>query len=169
MVHALHAVHAAHTHLANSVLHNPATRDLLDLKVFVQADPDLMLARRIRRDITERGRDVNGVLDQYLRYVKPSYDNYVSATSRHADIIVPGQHNEVAIDVISQHIKRQLQARAMRLRSELSKTPATPQPRPEMSMSPLATAVAPRHDGLPPNVQLLEQTPQLRVSGGAGC
>ncbi|PWN45060.1 uridine kinase, partial [Ceraceosorus guamensis] len=154
------------------VLHDPAIRDLLDLKIFVQADSDLMLARRIRRDIAERGRDVGGVLDQYLRFVKPSYDNFVSATSKYADIIVPGQRNEVAIDVISQHIKRQLSSRATRLRSELSMTPATPRREVRQSpfeMSPLpmartgSSALAIPEDQLPPNVDLLAQTPQLQA------
>ncbi|KAI3481197.1 hypothetical protein L1887_56514 [Cichorium endivia] len=86
------------------VLHDPEIRDLFDLKVYVQADSDLMLARRIKRDIVERGRSVNSVLDQYLRFVKPAFDTFVSATARHADMIVPGSHNEVAIEVISQHM-----------------------------------------------------------------
>jgi uridine kinase len=109
------------------VLHDPLVRSLLDLKIYVQADSDLMLARRIKRDIIERGRDVVGILDQYLRFVKPSMDNFVSQTSKYADIIVPGENNEVAIDVISQQIWRQLKLRDdVRLRHELSRTPATP-------------------------------------------
>lgn len=52
-----------------------------------QCDSDIMLARRIRRDIQERGRDVEGVLAQYLKFVKPSFDNFVLPTSRHADIV----------------------------------------------------------------------------------
>ncbi|THH01487.1 hypothetical protein EW026_g1257 [Hermanssonia centrifuga] len=77
-------------------LHDPHLRALYDLKIFVQCDSDLMLARRIRRDVKERGRTVDGVLDQYLRYVKPSYDNFVLPTARHADIIVPGSDNSMA-------------------------------------------------------------------------
>jgi uridine kinase len=72
-----------------SVLQDPAIRDLLDLKIFVQADSDLMLARRILRDVKERGRDVEGILTQYLNFVKPSMDNFISATMKYADIIVP--------------------------------------------------------------------------------
>lgn len=118
------------------VLHDPTVRSLLDLKIYVQADSDLMLARRIKRDIVERGRDVSGILDQYLRFVKPSMDNFVSQTSKYADIIVPGLNNEVAIDVISQQIWRQLKLRDdVRLRHELSRTPATP--RREVPHSPL--------------------------------
>ena len=55
-----------------------------------------MLARRIRRDVADRGRDVGGVIDQYLRFVKPAYDNFVLPSSRHADIIVPGFDNGVS-------------------------------------------------------------------------
>ncbi|KAJ1027019.1 hypothetical protein NDA18_003039 [Ustilago nuda] len=110
------------------VLHDPQIRDLLDLKVFVQADSDLMLARRIRRDIVERGRSVNSVLDQYLRFVKPAFDTFVSATARHADMIVPGSHNQVAIEVISQHMEKQLRNRSRKLRAEFYKTPATQLP-----------------------------------------
>ena len=68
---------------------------LLFGQVFVQCDSDLMLARRIRRDVADRGRDVGGVIDQYLRFVKPAYDNFVLPSSRHADIIVPGFDNAV--------------------------------------------------------------------------
>lgn len=84
-------------------LQSPEMRALYDLKVFVvscasqeytkvssslqNCDSDLMLARRIKRDIAERGRDVDGVLDQYLRFVKNSYDNFVQPSSRHADIV----------------------------------------------------------------------------------
>ncbi|PWY98602.1 hypothetical protein BCV70DRAFT_201924 [Testicularia cyperi] len=110
------------------VLHDPEIRQLLDLKVYVQADSDLMLARRIKRDIVERGRSVNSVIDQYLRYVKPAFDNFVSVTARHADMIVPGANNEVAIEVISQHMEKQLRSRSMKLRAEFYKTPAVPPP-----------------------------------------
>ncbi|KDN38327.1 uridine kinase [Tilletiaria anomala UBC 951] len=102
------------------VLQDPAIRALLDLKVFVQADSDLMLARRIQRDVKERGRDVEGILEQYLRFVKPSMDNFVSTTMKYADIIVPGAKNEVAIQVISQHIQQRLASSSKRIRSELS-------------------------------------------------
>lgn len=169
------------------VLHDPATRDLLDLKIFVQADSDLMLARRIKRDILERGRDITGILDQYLRFVKPSMDNFVQMTSKYADIIVPGQNNAVAIDVICQQIRRQLELRDdVRLRHTLSKTPAWPRkedksPLPEQRVDTknaptlltrdphpphhqLSTDfVHPLESQLPPNVHVLPQTPQLRT------
>ncbi|KAF5327151.1 hypothetical protein D9619_004898 [Psilocybe cf. subviscida] len=101
-------------------LTDPALRALYDLKVFVQCDSDLMLARRIRRDVKERGRDVNGILDQYLRYVKPSYDNFVRPSATHADIIVPGSNNEVAVDLICTHIQRQLAERSSQFRQKIA-------------------------------------------------
>ncbi|KAF8896342.1 armadillo/beta-catenin/plakoglobin [Infundibulicybe gibba] len=101
-------------------LHDPALRALYDLKVFVQCDSDLMLARRIKRDVKERGRNVDGVLDQYLRYVKPSYDNFVRPTATHADIIVPGSNNGVAIELISTHIRRKLEERSNRFRQKMA-------------------------------------------------
>ncbi|EIM91258.1 armadillo/beta-catenin/plakoglobin [Stereum hirsutum FP-91666 SS1] len=101
-------------------LHDPELRKLYDLKVFVQADSDLMLARRITRDVQERGRDVSGILEQYLRYVKPSFDNFVQPSSSHADIIVPGQDNSVAIELIATHIRRQLKERTHHFRKKMA-------------------------------------------------
>ncbi|KAK9810102.1 hypothetical protein WJX72_004944 [[Myrmecia] bisecta] len=89
--------------------YNPELRDLFDMKIFVDTDADTRLARRVRRDITHRGRDVLQVLDQYERTVKPSFESYILPTKKHADIIVPrGAENEVAIDLILQHIKFRL-------------------------------------------------------------
>lgn len=59
------------------------------MKIFVDTDPDIRLARRLTRDITERARDLDGVLKQYMKFVKPSYDHCIAPTMRHADIIVP--------------------------------------------------------------------------------
>ncbi|KAF8656224.1 hypothetical protein AX16_002660 [Volvariella volvacea WC 439] len=101
-------------------LHDPELRKLYDLKIFVQCDSDLMLARRIKRDVAERGRSVEGILDQYLRFVKPSYDNFVRPTAAHADIIVPGSNNSVAIDLICTHIRGKLKERAHRFRFKLA-------------------------------------------------
>jgi len=89
-------------------------RDLCDLKVFVECDADIRLARRVRRDISERGRALAGVLEQYRKFVKPSYHNYVEPSKRYADVIIPNigeQVNTVAVDLLCQHIKGQVQAR----------------------------------------------------------
>ncbi|OBZ72542.1 Uridine-cytidine kinase-like 1 [Grifola frondosa] len=137
-------------------LHDPALRALYDLKIFVQCDSDLMLARRIRRDVKERGRSVEGVLEQYLRYVKPSFDNFVLPTSRHANIIVPGSDNAIAIDIISTHVRRQLEERSTRLRQHM----VGPIPR---NLSP-ACSTGPHHNEHLNhlNLTVLPQTPQLK-------
>ncbi|KAI5451367.1 Uridine kinase [Naganishia albida] len=101
-------------------LTDPGLRDLYDLKVFVNADSDLMLARRIRRDVRERGRDVEGILDQYLRFVKRAYDNFIQPSSRYADIIVPGFENQVSVKLLVTHIQQQLDSREMRFRDQLA-------------------------------------------------
>lgn len=67
----------------------PALRDLFHIKVFVDTDDDVRLARRIQRDVRQRGRDVAGVIEQYTRFVKPAFDRFVAPSRRHADIVVP--------------------------------------------------------------------------------
>lgn len=95
--------------------HDPEVRGLFDLKVFVDADADTRLVRRLRRDITDRGRAVDTVLDQYERTVKPSFESYIAPTKVHADVIVPrGAENVVAIDMLWQMIRYRIQAGAVR-------------------------------------------------------
>ncbi len=95
--------------------HNSEVVELLDMKVFVDTDSDVRLARRLSRDISERGRDLKGVLEQYDRYVKPAFDLYIASTMTEADIIVPrGGENEVAINLIVQHVQTKLDARGFR-------------------------------------------------------
>ena len=87
-------------------LHSERLRDLMDLKIFVDADADVRLARRIRRDVAERGRDVDGVLRAYEQFVKPAFDEFVLPTKRHADVVVPrGAENAVAIDLLVRGIR----------------------------------------------------------------
>ena len=68
---------------------NKEVRDLLDVKIFVDTDSDIRLCRRLSRDISERGRDLRGVLKQYDTFVKPAFDSYIEPTKQYADIIVP--------------------------------------------------------------------------------
>lgn len=90
--------------------HNPKVTEMLDMKIFVDTDADVRLARRLRRDITQRGRDLEGVLKQYTSMVQPSFYHYIAPLMSHADIIVPrGGENEVAIQLIVQHVQTQLQ------------------------------------------------------------
>lgn len=85
-------------------------RELLHMKLFVDTDDDVRLARRIRRDTCDRGRDVHGVLEQYTKFVKPMFDQFVSPSKRYADVIIPwaAGDNGVAIDLIVQHIRSKL-------------------------------------------------------------
>nr|CAH7713011.1 unnamed protein product [Callosobruchus chinensis] len=90
--------------------HHPKVVEMLDMKIFVDTDADVRLARRLKRDISQRGRDLEGVLKQYTGMVQPSFNHYIAPLMSHADIIVPrGGENEVAIQLIVQHVQTQLQ------------------------------------------------------------
>jgi uridine kinase len=87
-------------------------RDVFDVKVFVDADPDIRLVRRIQRDMTERDRPLEEILTQYLTTVRPMHQQFVEPAKRYADIIVPrGGQNAVAIEMILTTIQRRLDAR----------------------------------------------------------
>ncbi|XP_014227759.1 uridine-cytidine kinase-like 1 [Trichogramma pretiosum] len=101
--------------------YNADVLKMCDMKVFVDTDADVRLARRLKRDISQRGRDLDGVLKQYNTMVKPSFYYYIAPSMVHADIIVPrGGDNEVAIELIVQHIHTQLQLRGFKLREKLA-------------------------------------------------
>lgn len=87
----------------------PAVRELLDFKVFVDTDADVRLVRRIRRDLTERGRDVADVLRQYMTTVRPMHLEFVEPSKRWADVIVPeGGENYVALSMVVARIEQLL-------------------------------------------------------------
>ncbi|CAM8948378.1 hypothetical protein QQ045_017063 [Rhodiola kirilowii] len=91
------------------IFHDQRVRDLMNMKIFVDTDADVRLARRIRRDTVEKGRDIGTVLDQYSKFVKPAFDDFILPTKKYADIIIPrGGDNHVAIDLIVQHIRTKL-------------------------------------------------------------
>uniref|UniRef100_A0A162AKT1 uridine/cytidine kinase n=1 Tax=Daucus carota subsp. sativus TaxID=79200 RepID=A0A162AKT1_DAUCS len=115
------------------VFHDQRVRNLMNMKIFVDTDADVRLARRIRRDTVERGRDVNSVLEQarltstsntgfkksnfmsflfieqYAKFVKPAFDDFILPSKKYADVIIPrGGDNHVAIDLIVQHIHTKL-------------------------------------------------------------
>ncbi|KAK7151027.1 hypothetical protein R3I93_012083 [Phoxinus phoxinus] len=116
---------------------------LLDMKVFVDTDSDIRLVRRLKRDITDRGRDITGVIKQYNKFVKPAFEQYIEPTVQVADIVVPrGGENFVALDLIVQHVHSQLEKREITVRS----------------------ALASAHQGqpLPKTLSLMESTPQVR-------
>lgn len=87
-------------------------RSVCDVKVFVDADADIRLMRRIRRDMSARGRPLEEILDQYVTTVQPMHLQFVEPSKRYADVIVPrGGHNVVAIEMIVAKIQRRLQQR----------------------------------------------------------
>lgn len=124
--------------------------EIMDLKIFVDTDSDTRLARRLQRDVSSRARDVEGVLDQYNRFVKPAFDSFIAPTMRHADIIIPrGGDNGVAIDLIVRHIKSRLTERECSNRALLA------------SGGKDSTLKA---FTMPPSLHVLQQSPQVRVS-----
>lgn len=87
------------------IFQNPILRNLLDIKIFVETDADVRILRRALRDVEERGRSLESVVQQYLTTVKPMHEQYVEPTRKFADIIVlEGGHNLVALDLIMQRI-----------------------------------------------------------------
>ena len=81
-------------------------RDLMDIKVFVDTDADLRLARRIMRDVCERGRTMQSVIDQYTTTVKPMHEEFVEPSKRYADVIIPeGGFNSVAVGMLIENIR----------------------------------------------------------------
>ncbi|XP_021740785.1 uridine kinase-like protein 3 isoform X1 [Chenopodium quinoa] len=91
------------------IFHDPRVRGLMNMKIFVDTDADVRLARRIRRDTAEKARDIATVLDQYSKFVKPAFDDFILPTKKYADIIIPrGGDNHVAVDLIVQHIRTKL-------------------------------------------------------------
>ncbi|KAM3839435.1 uridine-cytidine kinase-like 1 [Vipera latastei] len=121
----------------------PPPLRLLDMKIFVDTDSDIRLVRRLRRDISERGREIEGVIKQYNKFVKPAFDQYIQPTMRLADIVVPrGSGNTVAIDLIVQHVHSQLEERELSVRAAL--------------------ASAHQCHPLPKTLSVLKNTPQVR-------
>jgi len=91
------------------ILQHPGLRDLMDIKVYVDADNDDRLVRVISRDMEERGRSVQNVLERYQKTVKPMHLQFIEPTKRYADIIIPqGGQNKVAISILTSIIEKSL-------------------------------------------------------------
>ena len=91
------------------LLAEPEIRELLDFKIYVDTDADVRLARRIRRDIQERGRDLDDILRQYMQTVRPMHLEFVEPSKRWADVIVPeGGGNRVAMQMVVARIEQLL-------------------------------------------------------------
>ena len=94
------------------IFENQPLRELMDIRIFVDTDADVRLCRRIKRDVNKRGRTLESVLTQYQQTVKPMHEKYVEPSKRFAHIVVPeGGKNAVALDMITGHIQRHLEAR----------------------------------------------------------
>jgi len=88
---------------------NPELRDMFDIKLFVHADTDERLIRRLKRDISERGRDIDEVLSRYQTTLKPMHDQFIEPMKEYADMIIPNnKHNNVAIDIVRTIINEKL-------------------------------------------------------------
>ena len=89
-------------------------RSMMDIKLFVDADPDIRFIRRLRRDLVERGRSVDSIIRQYEESVRPMHLQFVDPSKRHADLIIPeGGHNQVAIDLVKTKIRALLRERGV--------------------------------------------------------
>ncbi|MEK4797952.1 MULTISPECIES: uridine kinase [Thermoactinomyces] len=92
------------------ILEDERLRNLMDIKIFVDTDADVRILRRIDRDIKERGRDLDSVINQYLTVVRPMHMQFIEPSKRYADIIIPeGGHNQVAINLLLNQIRTYLQ------------------------------------------------------------
>ncbi|MBP1225024.1 uridine kinase [Flavobacterium sp. 1355] len=91
------------------ILTNPELRELFDIKIFVHADSDERLIRRLKRDISERGRDIDEVLNRYQNTLKPMHEQFIEPSKAFADIIIPNdKYNTVAIDVVRAVINQRI-------------------------------------------------------------
>lgn len=91
------------------ILTHPELRELFDIKIFVHADSDERLIRRLKRDITERGRDIDEVLQRYQNTLKPMHQQFIEPTKEFADIIIPNnKYNTVAVDIVRSIINQRL-------------------------------------------------------------
>ncbi len=91
------------------ILTNPTIRDMFDIKIYVHTDSDERLIRRLKRDIVERGRDMDEVLDRYQNTLKPMHQQFIDPTKEFADLIIPNNnYNNVAVDIVRTIIKERL-------------------------------------------------------------
>jgi uridine kinase len=92
------------------VLEEKRVRDLFDFKVFIDATPEYRLSRRIERDIKERGRQIDGVIQQYNIFVQPSYEKYIRPIQKYCDLIIPNNdhNNFIGVDILTYAIKHKL-------------------------------------------------------------
>ena len=96
------------------VLESVRLRGLMDIKIFVDTEPDVRILRRLQRDLSDRGRTLQSVIDQYLTTVRPMHLQFVEPSKRYADVIIPEGLNQVALDMLTTKIEQLLRARTDR-------------------------------------------------------
>ncbi|WP_227374053.1 uridine kinase [Haladaptatus halobius] len=95
-------------------LYDAEVNEMLDLQVYVETDADVRILRRIERDVVNRGRGLEGVMEQYLSTVKPMHEQFVEPTKKHADIIIPEGANRVAVGLLEEKVRAEIRAHSMR-------------------------------------------------------
>lgn len=128
-------------------LYDPRVLELLDMKIFCEADADTCLSRRLLRDVKDRGRDIEGIIKQWFSWVKPNFEKYVDPQRKVADIIVPrGVENRVAMAMVVQFIEQKLLEKSRHHRAALTQLEIEAQSQP-----------------LSKKVVILDPTPQLKA------
>ncbi len=89
-------------------LYDEAINEILDLRLYVETDADVRILRRIRRDVIERGRELEDVMDQYLSTVKPMHEQFIEPTKKHADLLIPEGANSVAVNLLEEKVKAEV-------------------------------------------------------------
>ncbi|WP_224268674.1 uridine kinase [Haloprofundus salinisoli] len=89
-------------------LYDEEVNEMMDLRLYVETDADVRILRRIDRDVVERGRDLEGVIDQYLSTVKPMHEQFIEPTKKHADLIIPEGANSVAVNLLEEKVRAEV-------------------------------------------------------------
>jgi len=95
-------------------LYDEAVNGMLDLRLYVEADADVRILRRIERDVVDRGRDLEGVIDQYLSTVKPMHEQFIEPTKKDADLIIPEGANTMAVNLLEEKLRNEVEGEGAR-------------------------------------------------------
>ena len=95
-------------------LYDEEINDMLDLRLYVETDADVRILRRIERDVIDRGRELEGVMEQYLSTVKPMHEQFIEPSKKHADVIIPEGANSVAVNLLEEKLRAEVEGDAVR-------------------------------------------------------
>jgi len=95
-------------------LYDEEINEMMDLRLFVETDADVRILRRIRRDVIDRGRDLEGVIEQYLSTVKPMHEQFIEPSKKHADLIIPEGANSVAVNLLEEKLRAEVDGESVR-------------------------------------------------------